>query len=80
VHVSTLNKQFQVLNNSKHHGRAGIDESSKVRCLNLGIKTDKLDAPKAQIMSTFALQDIFDEAVGLCQDFVVQSKPTNGQQ
>jgi hypothetical protein len=31
--------------------------------LNAGIKTNKLNAPKAQIMSSGALQDNFDDAV-----------------
>ena len=76
-YISTLNEQFQVLNNLKRYGYAGIDESSKVRRLNSGIKTEKLNAPKAQIMSNRALQDNFDDAVGLYQDFIAQSKPTN---
>ena len=48
-----------MLNTLIRYGYAGIDESSKVRCLNAGIKTDKLNAPKAQIMSSRALQDNF---------------------
>jgi hypothetical protein len=76
-YISTLNEQFQVLNNLRHYGYAGIDEASKVRRLNSGIKTDKLDAPKAQIMSSRALQDNFDNSVGLYQDFIAQSKPQN---
>jgi hypothetical protein len=75
--MSTLDEQFQVLNNLKRHGCAGADESSKVRRLNTGIKTGKLNASKAQIMSTRALQDTFDDAVGPCQDFIVPSKPNN---
>ena len=42
-YISTLNEQFQVLNNLKRYGYAGIDESSKVRRLNSGIKTEKLN-------------------------------------
>jgi hypothetical protein len=74
-YISTLNKQFQVLNNLTRYGYAGIDEASKVHRLNAGIKTDKLDAPKAQIMSSRALQDSFDNSVGLYQDFIAQSRP-----
>ena len=55
------------------YGYAGIDEASKVCRLNSGIKADKLDAPKAQIMSSQALQDNFDDSVGLYQDFIAQS-------
>ena len=76
-YISTLNEQFQVLNNLKRYGYAGIDEASKVRRLNSGIKTEKLNAPKAQIMSNRALQDNFDDAVGLYQDFIAQSKPSH---
>jgi hypothetical protein len=50
---------------------------SKVRRLNAGIKTDKLDAPnKAQIMSSRDLQENFDAAARwpLYQDFIAQSK------
>jgi hypothetical protein len=73
TYISTLNEQFQILNNLRRYGYAGIDEASKVRRLNAGIKTDKLDAPKAQIMSSRALQDNFDDSVGLYQDFIAQS-------
>jgi hypothetical protein len=69
-HVSALSEQFQALNNLVRHGYAGIDEASKVRRLNAGIKTDKLNAPKAQIMSSRTLQDNFDDSVGLHQDFI----------
>jgi hypothetical protein len=76
-YISTLNEQFQVLNNLARYGYAGVDESSKVRRLNAGIKTDKLNAPKAQIMASRALQDSFDDAVGLYQDFIAQMRPAN---
>jgi hypothetical protein len=76
-YISTLNEQFQILNNLRRYGYAGIDEASKVRRLNSGIKTDKLDAPKAQIMSSRALQDNFYDSVGLYQDFIAQSRPQN---
>jgi hypothetical protein len=76
-YISSLTEQFQVLNNLTRYGYAGIDEASKVRRLNAGIKTDKLNAPKAQIMSSRALQNNFDDSVGLYQDFIAQSRPTN---
>jgi hypothetical protein len=72
LYISTLNKQFQVLNNLKPYSNAGIDKASKVRRLNASIKTDKLNAPKAQIMSSRALQDNFEDSVGLYQDFIAQ--------
>jgi hypothetical protein len=76
-YISALNEQFQALNNLMRYGCAGVDESSKVRRLNAGVKTDKLNAPKAQIMASRALQDSFDDAVGLCQDFIAQMRPAN---
>jgi hypothetical protein len=75
--ISTLNEQFQALKNLTRRGHAGIDESSKVRRLNAGIKTDKLNAPKAQIMASRASQDNFDDTVGLHQDFIAQMRPAN---
>jgi type II secretory ATPase GspE/PulE/Tfp pilus assembly ATPase PilB-like protein len=41
-----------------------VDEASKVQGLNPGIETDKVNTPKAQIMSSRALQDNFDDSVG----------------
>jgi hypothetical protein len=75
--ISALTEQFQALNNLVRHGHAGTDEASKAQRLNAGIKTDKLNAPKAQIMSSRALQDNFDDSVGLHQDSIAQSRPTN---
>jgi hypothetical protein len=78
--MSTLNEQFQVLNNLKHHGHAGTDKAIKVWRLNAGIKTDKLNAPEAQeTMSICALQDLFDDAAGPHQDFIAQSKSNNNK-
>jgi hypothetical protein len=76
-YISALNEQFQILNGLKRYGYSGIDEASKVRRLNTGIKTDKLNAPKAQIMASRALQDNFEDAVGLYQDFLSQSRTLN---
>jgi hypothetical protein len=76
-YISALNEQFQILNGLKRYGYSGIDGASKVRRLNTGIKTDKLHAPKAQIMARRALQDNFEDAVGLYQDFISQSRTQN---
>jgi hypothetical protein len=73
-YISALNEQFQILNGLQRYGYSGIDEASKVRRLNTGIKTDKLNAPKAQIMASRALQNNFEEAVGLYQDFISQTR------
>jgi hypothetical protein len=72
-----LIEHFQALNNLKSHGHAGVDESSKVWRLNAGIKTNKINAWKAQIMSSRSPQDDFHDAVRLHQDFVVQMRPAN---
>jgi hypothetical protein len=72
-YISLLNEQFQILNNLRRYGYSGIDEASKVRRLNAGIATNILDAPKAQIMSSRALQDNFDDSVDLYQIFIAQS-------
>jgi hypothetical protein len=65
------------LNNLTRCGHAGVDKSSKVRGLNADIKTNKLNAPKAQIMASRALEDNFDDAIGLHQDFIAQMRPAN---
>jgi hypothetical protein len=46
-YILALNEQFQILNGLKRYSYSGIDEASKVCKMNAGIKTDKLDAPKA---------------------------------
>jgi hypothetical protein len=77
AHIHSQQTVPSVEQNLKRHGCARTGKSSKVQGLNTGIKTDKLNTPKAQIMSTHAPQDNFDVAVGLCQDFIAQSKPNN---
>jgi hypothetical protein len=71
------NEQFQILNGLRRYGYSGIDEASKVRRLDSGIKTDKLNAPKAQIMASRELQNNFEELVGLYQDFISQTRTQN---
>ena len=46
-YITSLTEQFQNINTLRRYGYAGIEQASKVCCLNLGIKTDKLNAPKA---------------------------------
>jgi hypothetical protein len=76
-YISALNEQFQILNRLQRYGYSGIDEASKVCRLNAGIKTDKLNDPKAQIMASRALQDNFEDVVGLYQDFISQTRTQN---
>lgn len=68
VHVD----QFTILNGLVEHGYAGIDPRSRVRYLNDGIKTDKLDSVKTRIMSDARLRSDFDACVTLFQDFIRQ--------
>ena len=45
-------EQHEILAGLTEYGYAGIDERSKVRHLNKGIKTNALDVPKGQIIAT----------------------------
>jgi hypothetical protein len=56
------------------YGYAGIDNTSRVRKLLNGIKTDTLDAVRNQVMSDQALASDFDRVVNLFKDFLVQKK------
>ena len=76
-YITSLTEQFQILNTLRRYGYTGIARASKVRRLNSGIKTNKLNAPKARIMSSSVLQENFDDSVGLYQAFIAQSRPTN---
>jgi hypothetical protein len=76
-YISALNEQFQILNGLQRYGYSGINKASKVCCLNTGIKTDKLNAPKVQIMASWELENKFEEAVGLYQDFISQTRSQN---
>jgi hypothetical protein len=76
-YISALNEQFQILNGLQRYGYSGINKASKVCCLNTGIKTDKLNAPTVQIMASRELENKFEEAVGLYQDFISQTRSQN---
>jgi hypothetical protein len=54
------------------HGYTGIDPRSKVWYLLDGIKTDKFDAVKTQIMSDERSQVDFDACVTLYKDYIRQ--------
>jgi hypothetical protein len=56
------------------YGYAGIDNTSRVRKLLNGIKTDTLDAVRNQVMSDQVLASDFDRVVNLFKDFLVQKK------
>ena len=54
-------------------GNTGINPRLKVRFLLDGIKTDKFDAIKTQIMSDERLRSDFDLCVTLYQDYIRQT-------
>jgi len=71
--VNLHKQQHSILEGLVLHGYAGIDERSKVRHLLDGIKTDKFDSVKTQIMSNAEYRNDFDKCVTLYQDFIRQS-------
>ena len=75
-YVTTHKEQHHVLLSLETHGYKGVDERSKVRYLNDGIKTSRLDTVKATILSSSEYRSNFDKCVNLYKDFIEQS---NGQ-
>ena len=55
------------------HGHAGINDGSKVRDSNTGIKTNALDSFKTRIMLDTTLRTGFEACVTLYKDFIRQS-------
>ena len=70
--------QHQIFTSLTSHGYTGIHERSKVRHLMAGIKTDKFDSVKTQILSTAALRSNFTGYVTLYKDFISQARNTGG--
>lgn len=70
VHVDA----YLTIMDLKRHGHAGIDDRSRVRFLNDGIKTPSLDAVKTRIMSDAALRNDFDACVTLYRDMIAQQQ------
>ena len=66
VHVEC----YHIITSLKEHGHAGIDDRSRVRYLNDGIKTSSLDAVKTRIMSDERLRSDFDMCVRLYKDMI----------
>jgi len=62
-----------ILEGLVEHGYSGIDEQSKVRHLIDGIKTNKLEAVKAQIFASAALRQDYPACVTLFKDFIKQT-------
>ena len=69
--------QHSVLQGLTEHGYSGIDARSKVRHLIAGIKTDKLDSVKAQILGSPALRVDFDACMTVYKDFITQVGATS---
>ena len=69
-------ENFQVLNDLKKYGHAGVDEASKVRQLVKSIKTTALDPVKTRIISEDKLKEDYEKSVSLCKDYILLSKPS----
>ena len=66
-------EQHNILESLEDHGYKGLDDRSKVRHLNSGIKTQVLDSVKTRILSDSILRSDFGECVKLYKDFIKQS-------
>ena len=71
-YVAVHKEQHLILEGLKRHGYAGIDDGTKVRKLTSGIKTDRFDTVKTQILASPALRNDFDGCVNLFTDFIKQ--------
>ena len=72
--------QHQILIYLKEYGYSGIDKSSKVHHLLLGIKIITLDAIKTQIIVSYTLRSNFDFCVTLYTDFISQARTNSADQ
>ena len=73
TYVSLHKEQHQILQQLEDdHQYKGIDEGSKDRFLLAGIKTDKLNTIKAQILGDPSLQTNFDRCIDLFKAFLEQ--------
>jgi hypothetical protein len=72
-YVSIHKEQHQILEQlEEDHGYKGMDEGTKVRHLLNGIKTDKLNVIKGQILGDPTLQTDFDRCVNLFKAYLEQ--------
>ena len=69
-YVTLHKEQHHVLEGLEMHGYKGIDDRSKVRYLNDGIKTTKLDTIKATILVSADDRSNFDGCVNLYKNFI----------
>ncbi len=64
-YVTAHKEQHTILHNLEAHGYKGIDDWSKVRYVQDGIKIDKLDSVKTTILSSAKYCQSFDKCVTL---------------
>ena len=72
-YVTEHKEQHIVLQNLEEYGYKGIDDRSKVRHLNDGIKAENLTVIKSTILASATLRSDFDGCVTLYKDFIQQS-------
>ena len=73
-YVTVHKEQHTILIGLTEYGYAGIDERTKVRKLLEGIKVEKLDVVKSQILSSPHLRTDFDACVDLFNQFIAQQQ------
>ena len=59
------------------HGYSGIDECAKVRYLIYGIKDDKLEVVKTQVIASPSLRQYFTGVCSLLSDYIKQCEGIN---
>ena len=74
-HVELYNRQKEL----EAFGYSGMDAQSRVRKFMAGIKTNKLDVVKTNIIADASLQSDFDRVSNLYKDFLTQDKNLNQQ-
>ena len=79
IFVNKMVDCFTTIDGLKEYGHSGIDESSKVRRLLKGIKSNTLEVPCGQILAKGS-RCTFDEAVRIIKDFMVNKGLTGSQE
>ena len=67
-------QQHHILQGLVPYGYSGLDEPTKVQYLLDGVKTDKLETVKVNIISSASLRSDFAKCVTLMQDYIRQDK------
>jgi hypothetical protein len=67
-------EQHAVLNGLTYYGYSGIDNSTTIRKLMAGIKTDALNTVKAAVLASHALRTHYPDTVTLYGDFIKHHK------